>query len=253
MRSRRTRSAKCGGGCFSRLHGIVARFFLSVAVACLLAFALWQTLPPDASPAPARQPDVEAGTEPGGEQPCPIDWDALPESIVAWVEVPGTTIDEPIAQATPDCPNRYLYEDALGQGAYGTPYIDCECTVDSPFAMVYGHNLSDGTVFADFANFIDETYARQHEVIYVHTRTDGGCYELKVRAVDVVDARQEMLRTSFATDEDRVAYVEGAITRSDLVLDGGVSTSDVVWAFATCSDQTGNYRTVVYASTSQPA
>ena len=55
-----------------------------------------------------------------------IDWDSLPDEIIAWVEVPGTNIDEPIVQATPDAPNAYLYRDALGQGAYGTPYIDCE-------------------------------------------------------------------------------------------------------------------------------
>ncbi|WP_165055350.1 MULTISPECIES: class B sortase [unclassified Adlercreutzia] len=253
MRSRRTHGSKCGGGCFARLRGIVARLFLIIAVVCLLAFALWQTIPPDVSLAPAKTPVTETETGSEGEMSCPIDWDALPESIVTWVEVPGTTIDEPIAQATPDYPNRYLYEDALAQGAYGTPYIDWECTAHSPFVMVYGHNLSDGTVFADFAKFSDRDYARQHEVIYVHTRSNGGCYELKVRAVDVVDARQEMLHTSFATDEERVAYVEGAVARSDLALDGSVIANEVVWAFATCSDQTGNYRTVVYASTSQPA
>ena len=34
-----------------------------------------------------------------------IDWNSLPEEVVAWIEVPGTSIDEPIVQATPDAPN----------------------------------------------------------------------------------------------------------------------------------------------------
>ena len=34
------------------------------------------------------------------ESESPIDWAALPEAVVAWVEVPGTSVDEPIAQAT---------------------------------------------------------------------------------------------------------------------------------------------------------
>ena len=75
-----------------------------------------------------------------------IDWDSLPAEVVAWIEVPGTSIDEPIAQAMPDAPNVYLYRDVFGQGAYGTPYIDCECTIDSRFVMVYGHHMSDGSV-----------------------------------------------------------------------------------------------------------
>lgn len=81
-----------------------------------------------------------------------IDWSSLPDSVIAWVEVPGTNIDQPIVQATPDAPNAYLYRDALGQGNYGTPYIDCDCSLTSPFVMVYGHHMSDGSAFADFAN-----------------------------------------------------------------------------------------------------
>lgn len=90
----------------------------------------------------------------------------FPQEVIAWVEVPGTSIDEPIVQAAADAPNAYLYEDALGQGAYGTPYIDCECSIESPFVMVYGHHMSDGSAFADFASFIDEAYACCHKQIY---------------------------------------------------------------------------------------
>ena len=106
--------------------------------------------------------------EPGRQ----IDWDSLPQEVIAWVEVPGTNIDEPIVQATPDVPNAYLHKDALGQGAYGTPYIDCECSVDSRFVMVYGHHMSDGSVFADFARFSNEDYAREHNRIILYER-DG--------------------------------------------------------------------------------
>lgn len=119
-----------------------------------------------------------------------IDWDSLPEEVVAWVEVPGTNIDEPIVQATPDAPNAYLYSDVFGQGAYGTPYIDCECSIDSRFVMVYGHHMSDGSVFADFASFIDESYAREHNRVIVYKRS-GEILELEVCAVDAVNASRE--------------------------------------------------------------
>ena len=121
--------------------------------------------------------------EPGRQ----IDWDSLPQEVIAWVEVPGTNIDEPIVQATPDVPNAYLHKDALGQGAYGTPYIDCECSVDSRFVMVYGHHMSDGSVFADFARFSNEDYAREHNRIILYER-DGETVELWVCAVDIVNA-----------------------------------------------------------------
>ena len=164
--------------------------------------------------------------EPGRQ----IDWDSLPQEVIAWVEVPGTNIDEPIVQATPDVPNAYLHKDALGQGAYGTPYIDCECSVDSRFVMVYGHHMSDGSVFADFARFSNEDYAREHNRIILYER-DGETVELWVCAVDIVDQEVDFKKL---------------IADADLAF-GNLSEDGQLFAFTTCSYQTRNSRTTVYA------
>ena len=168
-----------------------------------------------------------------------IDWSSLPDSVIAWVEVPGTNIDQPIVQATPDAPNAYLYRDALGQGNYGTPYIDCDCSLTSPFVMVYGHHMSDGSAFADFANFIDEAYAREHSRIIIYQRC-GETLDLEACAVDVVNANQE--RLVIPEDKD----FKGRIGGSDLILDEDAETGKL-WTIATCSYQTRNSRTIVYA------
>ena len=175
------------------------------------------------------------------EEPRGIDWDSLSREVVAWVEVPNTNISQPIAKADKQNPNAYLYLDALGQGGFGTPYIDADCTDGSLLVPIYGHNMSDGGVFANFAKYSEEDYARSHSRIFLHTR-DGGTYELSVIAVDVVDASAETVCPSF---DDPSAIAEW-IGKSDLVLleyDG----SSKVFAFATCSYQTANSRTVVYA------
>lgn len=175
------------------------------------------------------------------EVPRGIDWDSLPQEIVAWVKVPDTNISQPVAKADKRNPNAYLFLDALGQGDYGTPYIDADCTEESLLIPIYGHNMSDGSVFADFAKYSEEDYARSHSRIFLHTR-DGGTYELSVIAVDVVDANAETVCPSF----DNPGAIAEWIGKSDLVLleyDG----SSKVFAFATCSYQTVNSRTVVYA------
>lgn len=169
-----------------------------------------------------------------------IDWDSLPAEVVAWVEVPGTSIDEPIAQAMPDVPNAYLCRDVFGQGAYGTPYIDCECTIDSRFVMVYGHHMSDGTAFAEFADFIDEGFAREHSRIIVYKRS-GDTLELMVCAVDIVNASRERLVI------DQEEGLEEIIGTPDLQL-ADTSDASQLFAFTTCSYQTRNSRTVVYAT-----
>ena len=182
---------------------------------------------------------VPSAEDAEAQPPRQIDWDALPEEVVAWVEVPGTSIDEPIAQATADCPDRYLYEDALEGGAYGTPYIDWECSVDSRFVMVYGHHMSDGSVFADFARFIDAGYANGHDRIIVYKRS-GEVLNLHPAAVDVVNASCESLVI------DQEADFRGLVDEADLKL-MGPAEGDQLFAFATCSYQTADSRTIVLA------
>lgn len=188
--------------------------------------------------------EAVTSTDPDSPTGRTIDWDALPDEVIAWVEVPGTGIDEPIVQATPDAPNAYLYADAMGQGAYGTPYIDCECSIDSRFVMVYGHHMSDGSAFAPFASYIDESFAREHGRIIVYRRT-GEVLELKPVAVDVVNASRERLVI------DQEAAFGGVVRGSDLLF-GETTECGQLFMFATCSYQTNNSRTVVYAHMTQP-
>lgn len=173
--------------------------------------------------------------EPGRQ----IDWDSLPAEVIAWVEVPGTRIDEPIVQATPDSPNAYLYRDVFDQGAYGTPYIDSECSIDSRLVMVYGHHMSDGTAFAEFADFIDEGFAREHSRVIVYKRS-GEALDLEIYAVDVVNASRERLAIN---QEESFEKIVGA---ADLQL-SEPTEAEQLFAFTTCSYQTWNSRTIVYA------
>ena len=85
----------------------------------------------------------------------------------------------------------------FGEGGYGTPYIDCDCSLEGPFTIVYGHHMDDGSVFADFASFSDESYAREHQMINLYTRADNQRHELRVAAIDVVNASYETLQTEF--------------------------------------------------------
>lgn len=215
-----------------KLTGVLSVILLSVAFAALVTYVT----------APEDERDELAGMIASSEdagQVRQIDWESLPPEVVAWVEVPGTSIDEPVAQASPDAPNAYLYKDVMGQGAYGTPYVDCECSLDTPFVMVYGHHMSDGSAFADFASFIDEAYAREHGEIILYQR-EGEILHLAPIAVDVVNASRE----SLVIDQD-LAPAE-RIAGSDMILELP-EAAERLFAFATCSYQTANSRTVVYA------
>lgn len=218
-----------------RLKKITSALAVVALAVAFAAFATYVTTPEEDR---ADLFDSLVGHE-GGIIERQIGWDALPAEVVAWMEIPGTSIDSPIAQATPDTPSAYLYRDALNQGSCGTPYIDCECSLGTPFVIIYGHHMSDGSAFADFANFIDEGYAREHDEIVVYKR-GGEAVRLRPVAVDVVNASRETL-----VIDHSLAPAE-RIASADLVLEEEVE-ADQLFAFATCSYQTSNSRTIVYA------
>lgn len=222
---------------------------LAVAVA-LLALAVLAVLPqPERNPYGVREvPAAEEDTtmeikETGGG----IDWDALPASVVAWVRVPGTTVDYPIVQGRPESPDFYLTHDSDGErSAWGAPYIDAGCAqgVGSPLVIVYGHHMSDGTMFAPLAQYSSRGFAEGHRTIRVYTREKE--IDLEVYAADVVDASSEGKRTDFAGAAELDAYLGDKLSRCEVVLEEPAGIAQA-WAFVTCSYQTSNSRTVVYA------
>ncbi|MDN4187612.1 class B sortase [Bifidobacterium breve] len=222
---------------------------LAVIVA-LLALAALAALPqPERNPYEVHEVPaaVEGAAEDEQEEGGGIDWDALPASVVAWVRVPGTTVDYPIVQGQQESPGFYLTHDAGGErSAWGAPYIDAGCAqgAESPLVIVYGHHMSDGTMFAPLAQYSLRDFAEGHRTIRVYTHEKT--IELEVFAADVVDASSEGKRTDFADAAELDAYLGDKLSRCEVVLEEPADVEQA-WAFVTCSYQTSNSRTVVYA------
>lgn len=221
-----------------------------VVIVALLALAALAVLPqPERNPYKVHEVPaaVEGAAEDEQEEGGGIDWDALPASVVAWVRVPGTTVDYPIVQGRQESPDFYLTHDAGGErSAWGAPYIDAGCAqgAGSPLVIVYGHHMSDGTMFAPLAQYSSRDFAEGHRTIRVFTREKT--IELEVFAVDVVGANSEGKRTDFADAAELDAYLGDKLSRCEVVLEEPADVEQA-WAFVTCSYQTSNSRTVVYA------
>ena len=99
--------------------------------------------------------------------------------------------------------------------------------------------MSDGSVFAEFADFIDEEFAREHSRIIVYKRS-GEALDLEACAIDVVNASRERL---VIDQEESFEKIVGA---ADLQL-SDPAEAEQLFAFTTCSYQTWNSRTIVYA------
>lgn len=190
-----------------------------------------------------------------GEDFPVIDWEALQKEnpdICGWVVVPGTGIDYPVVAAPKSDPDYYLHRDLDGgYSVAGVPYLDAACERDwsSRLSAVYGHHLINDGMFSPLARFSDEDFFRKHRKIYLLTPNESML--LTAVAANVVNADKERIRLSFTDDADFHKYWQRQVKASEVVANDTPKAPSQVFAFMTCSYQTSNSRTMVYAVRSE--
>ena len=173
--------------------------------------------------------------------PAEIDlswWQSHAKDIIGYVYSPGTPISYPIAY---DGNNEYyLHHDLYGNySEYGTIFLDAR--VPSDFSgqnnMLYGHHMSDGTMFASISGYKQQWYYDAHPSFYLYT--NEGTYRVDLFAGLIVPGEHEIFSTTFTQAE-----LERFISQSTFYAGRGVPTGRIV-GMCTCSYEAENYRYVV--------
>ena len=95
---------------------------------------------------------------------------------MAWVSIPGTSIDFPVMQNS----EYYLKHDFDGNYTdYGLPFLDERCSLDSSDNLIiYGHHMNDGSMFSALLNYADEDYCAAHPEIVLETEYGAETYQV---------------------------------------------------------------------------
>lgn len=95
-----------------------------------------------------------------------------------WISIAGTNISYPVMH-TPNNPQKYLNKNFYGEYSQsGVPFLDSRCTENSSNIIVYGHNMNNGTMFADLCNYTDYSYFTQHPTIVLETNKSVSTYTI---------------------------------------------------------------------------
>ena len=71
---------------------------------------------------------------------------------IGWLCIEGTNINYPVMH-TPSNPQKYLRKNFEGEYSQsGVPFLDARCSVNCGTAIIYGHNMKNGTQFSDLKN-----------------------------------------------------------------------------------------------------
>lgn len=230
---------------------------LACTIICMAALAFMER----AAMQPAGNPRGEVN-DPGkpsgadmvdGSGDESVDWDywlAINPDIVAWIRIPGTGIDLPVAKPPDGDPRRYLSYDVYGKwNLCGCPYVDaaCEGGIDARNVIVYGHNLGDDTMFGSLVNYRDPVWARAHQEMQLIT--PAGTRKLVFAGCRTVEGSAEEKRTSFADDVELNRYVAETAAACDSWAVAPGALQDRLYTLCTCSyiSNPADERTLVYA------
>lgn len=107
---------------------------------------------------------------------------------IGWIYIESTNINYPVMH-TPEEPQRYLKKDFYGnESSSGVPFMDYRCTLNTNI-IIYGHNMKNGTMFADLKKYLNEEFLNTHSVM--EFETEDGCEYYTVCDVRIVDKYDE--------------------------------------------------------------
>ena len=148
----------------------------------------------------------------------------------------------------------YLRRAFDGSGSdSGTPFLAADCFAGCGNYIVYGHNMKDGSMFADLLSYADPAFWEQHPAIRFDTLDEAGTYEVLAAFYADVALRDTGVEVPFYqyTDlrdaETFAAYLE--LVEGAALYDTGVTAEpgDQLLTLSTCSYRTSDERFVVAA------
>lgn len=174
--------------------------------------------------------------------------------MVGWIQIEGTGIDYPVMQ-TPADPNYYLKHNfEKSYTDYGCPFMQADCDVQAPSdnLIIYGHNMKDGSMFADLAKYRSKDFWQSHKTVWFDTALGSCAYEIfavihtTVQA-DAADAFPFYLFVNAAFPEEFADYVSTCKARA--LYDTGISAQygDKLLTLSTCDNITNNGRLFLIA------
>lgn len=174
--------------------------------------------------------------------------------MVGWILIEDTNIDYPVMQ-TPADPNYYLKHDfERNYTDYGCPFMqaDCDALAPSDNLIIYGHNMKDGSMFADLAKYRSKDFWQAHKTVWFDTELGSSAYEIfavihtTVQA-DATDAFPFYRFVDAAAPEDFADYV--SVCKARALYDTGISAEygDKLLTLSTCDNITDNGRWLVIA------
>ena len=181
--------------------------------------------------------------------PLTVDFGALKavsEDAVLWIDIPGTGVSYPVAQAEDN--DYYLRRKLNGDNSFaGTVFMDYrnDPAVTDDNTILYGHNMRDGSMFGLLKKYGKEEFFLAHPEIDLYL--PDRILRCSVISSHQEEAQEENFPMNFESGEEKLAYIDRMKSRA--WYDTGISAGeeDRLITLVTCTGNGYSHRFVVQA------
>ena len=151
--------------------------------------------------------------------------------VRAWVRLQDTAINLPVVKTTDNSfylTHRFDEE----RNKLGTPFIDAGNVGDfsDRHTVIYGHALSDGSMFGSFWEYENPNYYTRHPEIQLFL-PDGTQKTLVVFACSHVDGTRASIPIAFSSEAEFLAFIDTLNQTSAFTSNVKVTSSDRIVSF----------------------
>ena len=171
--------------------------------------------------------------------------------IYAWIYIPNTNVDYPIAQSETGVSDSFYLDHNVYKNYQfsGTIYSEKQNAKDfsDPCTILYGHNMLHGSMFASLHNFNDKEFFDNNNTIFVFT--EDKLYTYLIYSAYQYDDRHILNSFDMNDASSFREYLDSTLlqrpyycnVREDIRL----STDDRILTLSTCMNGGGNVRYLV--------
>lgn len=168
--------------------------------------------------------------------------------LIGWLTIEGTTVDYPVMW-TPEDPEYYSHRGFdKTESKNGLLFLDAGSNVNEYGGnlIVYGHNMKNGSMFADLLNYQSEAYWEAHPTVLLDTLYESREYEI---VAVLQSADMDLLPFGFTSASREDAETALANMEANALYDTGISVGfgDDFLTLATCDYSEKDGRLVVMA------
>ena len=203
-----------------------------------------ETVPPEVQWVPETIPDDSVI-----EELMAMDLEALRdenEDVVGWIQIPETSVNYPLLQWTDN--DFYLNHTWKGnKNSVGSIFLEYLCSPDltGDNTIIYGHNMANGSMFADLRNYAVKDFWKRSPFVYIVT--EEGIYRYDIIAAYKADVDSLTYGVEFPTEDSKANFLRYIRQKSEF--DTGIvpQVQDRILTLSTCYGTANEFRWVVQA------